>query len=199
MTTKTETVETKKAPAETPEAPEAAPRTKSRTAKGGRKAATPSKTPSPVAEDSDNWGPTAYAAEPVGEITHDASTQEFVINEERRTVLHFAPPGQPLGKAGLFCIKAFTPSGILVQLPLEGQVNNQTAAPESLVGLRKYSDRGYTALFDYETNLPVYCSALDCWAEARPKDAFCSDAHGDHTLRYKSRVENVTTSEVWNG
>lgn len=122
----------------------------------------------PMALDLDGIAPTSYLAQPEGDITGAVHTQTFSIREERLLGLMFDQPSRRLeqGRA-LRVVKALKPNGNLVQIPIEGQINNAAAGnPEDAIGVRHYARKGYIILMDLEAFLPVYCLARNCWAAA---------------------------------
>lgn len=165
--------------------------------------------PNPAAGQSAMWGPTAFASSPVGDITHTYDTQEFTVDEDKVAYLYFTPPGLPLPKKKLYCVKAFKPDGTFVQLPFEEQIQNTAGSGrDDAIGLRRYQNKGFVILFDFAELRPVYCAAWDCFAQAQPDRDFCSPAHGAATLPNQSESGGVrealftsgaTTSRVWGG
>lgn len=164
-------------------------------------------------EDFEHYGPMGFAAEiPEGtEIAPYASEQEYFLNEEKVRTLTFDRPGRNLPKKRLYNVKAIHKDGRLVQLGFEPQVqNNAGGDPEDAIGLRRYQRKGIHLLIDWDTLVPVYCAAWDCWAQAEGGGnyvGFCSLRHAQHTLpnQYKGSGEisrglmdaGVTTSSVW--
>lgn len=91
--------------------------------------------------------------------------------------LEFQPPDSPR-VLPLYTVKAISPSGVLVQVPMEDQINNHGAAPEALPYLRTLERRGYTILMDMEEGRGVFCPAGDCWAAWDDQfGGFCSPRH----------------------
>ena len=162
--------------------------------------------------DPEYFGPTAFAATHHGKRTGSAHTQEFILDEERCTYLHFTAPGQNLPKKRLYTIKAFHRDGRLVQLPFELQIqNNAGGDPIDAIGLRRYQRKGMSVLIDWNTMQPIYCAAWGCYAKADGRTGFCSHRHSQHTLpnRFSEAGElspgmrgvfgeNATTSRIWN-
>ncbi len=116
--------------------------------------------------------------------------------------LPFTEPGQATNNRNLYTVKAISPDGVLVQLPLENQINNNTASPEDLVGLRLYQRKGYTILFDMTLFRGVYCPAADCWAPWLDEHrGACSGLHERQLNAQKDNAGNfsqgVTTSSTW--
>lgn len=116
----------------------------------------------------DNLSPTSYLAQPEGEITGSVSTQRYSLVEERLKGLVFDQPGRPLaaGRA-LRTVKWLKPDGTLSQIGYEGQINNTAAGDLSdAIGLRGYARKGGVMFFNFDTGLPIYCFARNCWAAA---------------------------------
>jgi len=144
------------------------------------------------------------------DIVAFSGDQEFEIIPERVEHLLFDKPGRALSKQ-LYVIKALMPDGRLVQLPFEQQIqNNAGGDPADAIGLRRYQRKGIKVLIDFDTLVPVYCAALDCWAQAAADGdhiGFCSARHAKYTLpnQYKDAGtivhsifgENATTSRTW--
>jgi hypothetical protein len=159
-------------------------------------------------KDLESMSPAAFAAQPVAPITGNIETQQFIVDYKKFNNLHFGKPGLNLPKKRQYTVKAFHKDGRLVQLPFEGQIqNNAGGDPEDAIGLRRYQRKGIVLLFDFETMQPVYCAAWGCWARADGRTGFCTDKHAAHTLpnRYKDAGEivqglmsqGVTTSRTW--
>lgn len=164
-------------------------------------------------EDFEHYGPMGYGAViPEGtDIAAFASEQEFLIDPEKVRGLTFDRPGRNLPKKRLYNIKGIHKDGRIVQLPFEPQVqNNAGGDPEDAIGLRRYQRKGILVLIDWNTLIPVYCAAWDCWAQAHQGGdfvGFCSLRHAQHTLpnRYKgaSAIQQglmeagVTTTRTW--
>jgi hypothetical protein len=164
-------------------------------------------------ENFEHYGPTGFAsAIPEGvEIAAYAGDQEFVIVPEKVDTLKFSKPGRNLPKKRLYTIKAIHKNGTLVQLPYEAQIqNNAGGDPEDAIGLRRYQRKGIKVLIDFQTLVPIYCAAWDCWAQAAqsgPFVGFCTQRHAMHTLpnQYKDAGaiasgvfgDNATTSRTW--
>jgi hypothetical protein len=164
-------------------------------------------------DDFEEYGPQGFAAS----IPDDADIepysidQEFIIDPERVSTLHFDRPGRNLPKKRLYNIKAIHKDGRLVQLPFEPQIqNNAGGDPEDAIGLRRYERKGIKLLIDMATLTPVYCAAWDCWARADNDSqfaGFCGERHARHTLpnMYKDAAaitggifgEGATTSRTW--
>jgi hypothetical protein len=152
--------------------------------------------------DASQFGPAAFAAVVEADgVTGFIDSQIFSIDEERATKLFFTAPGQSLPKKPIYMVKAFHKDGRLVQLPFEEQIQN-TAGGDRMdaLGLRRYQNAGMTILIDWNTLIPVYCAAFDCWAKATPS-GFCCPEHRGSTLpgADSPALQGVTTSRVWNG
>lgn len=165
-------------------------------------------------EEDQLYSPSGFAAViPEGtEISPFTDDQLFAIDHTKIEGLPFdTVAGRNLPKKRLYCVKAIHKDGRLVQLPFEQQIqNNAGGDEEDAIGLRRYQRKGIRLLFDFETFLPVYCAAWDCWAKATVEGrsvGFCSDKHARHTLpnRYKDASSivsglqgiGVTTSRTW--
>ena len=176
----------------------------------------PSDIPYPVdlhGDDFEQYSPSGFAATiPAGTaIAGFSGDQEFMIDPEKVKTLMFAKAGKNLPKKRLYTIKALHPDGRLVQLPFEAQLqNNAGGDPADAIGLRRYQRKGIRVLIDFNTLIPVYCAAWDCWAQAASGGAFvgfCSERHARHTLpnQYKNAGaivssifgEGATTSRTW--
>lgn len=164
-------------------------------------------------EDFEFYGPMGNAAVIPADADPAAysSEQEFVIEPGKVKVLQFDRPGRNLPKKRLYNIKGIHRDGRIVQLPFEAQVqNNAGGDPEDAIGLRRYQRKGIYLLIDWNTMVPVYCAAWDCWAQAAQGGnfvGFCALRHAQHTLpnAYKGGGEiarglmeaGVTTTNVW--
>lgn len=177
--------------------------------------------PWPASLDYDNFFPTAYAAvvEKLGETIDDT---EFSLDEDKLVGLAFAKPNVSGGNRPLYVVKAITQDGRIVQLPFEDQINNTVAGDRSdAIGLRRYAREGFIVLIDWNTLVPLYCAALDCWARAMVPElegqypahrgvtnsGFCSAKHRAGTMPFQFTdageikqglmSQGVTTSRVW--
>lgn len=115
--------------------------------------------------------PTAYLAQPEGEITGNLETQKFSVVEERLKGLIFDVPGRALERGRTAkTVKMLMYDGRLIQIPFEAQINNTAAgSSEDAIGVRKYQRRGII-FFDFSTGLPIYCFSRNCNAAAmRPE------------------------------
>lgn len=164
-------------------------------------------------EDFEFYGPSGFGAfVPEGVETQPyAADQEFVIKPDRVDTLKFDKPGRNLPKKRLYTVKAIHKDGRLVQLPFEAQIqNNAGGDPADAIGLRRYQRKGMAVLIDWDTLVPIYCAARDCWAQAAQEGhfvGFCTLRHAQHTMpnQYKDAgaigqgllSQGVTTSAVW--
>jgi hypothetical protein len=97
----------------------------------------------------------------------------------------------------LYTVKAITPGGVLVQIPLEDQINNHGAAPDALPYLRTLQRRGYTILMDMEEGRGVFCPAGDCWAAWNDQfGGFCSPRHRQIANPVKTNPAGMFTQGV---
>lgn len=177
--------------------------------------------PWPESLDYDNFFPTSYAAvvEKLGESIDDT---EFSLDEDKLVGLAFAKPNASGGNRPLYVVKAITQDGRIVQLPFEDQINNTVAGDRSdAIGLRRYAREGFILLIDWNTLVPLYCAALDCWARSMVPElegqypahrnatnsGFCSSKHRAGTMPFQFTdageikqglmSQGVTTSRVW--
>jgi hypothetical protein len=92
--------------------------------------------------------------------------------------LDFEAPGTQRKLTNLYTVKALDSHGVLVQLPVAAQINNNIAAPESIPALRIHEQKGWTVLFDFEHNRGVYCPMMDCYARWNDEfRGYCCKAH----------------------
>lgn len=90
----------------------------------------------------------------------------------------FAKPGGRLEAKRMYTIKAHSPDGVLRQIPLEGQINNHTASPDTGLGLQLYIRRGYVVYWDPADHSTAFCPTWGCFAEANKKfNNFCTPEH----------------------
>jgi hypothetical protein len=162
--------------------------------------------------DPEDFGPAAFAARPVGDITGSYETQEFELDEDKALYVHFTQPNQNLPKKRLFTVKAMKPNGVLTQLPFEDQIQNTAGGDTGdAIGLRRYQRKGYVIFWDFEKAQPLYCGAWGCYAQALNDGGayrqFCGPAHAQVTLPnlYDSAgavsqglmAQGATTSRIW--
>lgn len=141
----------------------------------------------------------AAAFEAESEFDKDGNAIATELAEER--TIKFAEPGRPVKHDVLYTVKAIKPSGAVVQLPLEDQINNQVASPENVIGLQVYVRKDFTVLWDFAKNVGVFCPTKDCWAKWNDKFAgFCHESHRAIT-KPEGNVggfgEGATTSRTW--
>lgn len=82
----------------------------------------------------------------------------------KKVTLKFEPAGTQRRLKNLTTVKAFDREGVLVQLPVADQINNNVAGSDQLIGLRHYVRKGFTVLWDFEQNKGAYCPMSDCHA-----------------------------------
>ncbi len=176
----------------------------------------PSEIPYPAGIHGENYelyGPAGFASFiPTGtDIAVYSSNQEFMIDEDKVSVLYFQNPGRNLPKKRLYTVKAIHRDGRLVQLPFETQIqNNAGGDPEDAIGLHRYERKGIHILIDWTTLIPIYCASWGCFAAAAQNGefvAFCTLRHAQHTLPNQHKGEGgaamgmfskgSTTSRVW--
>jgi hypothetical protein len=118
--------------------------------------------------DLEGLAPTSYLTEVHGEITGAVDTQEFTIIEERLGGLLFDRPARDLERgAQLKVVKALKPSGDLIQVPWEMQINNTAGGDYGdAIGVRRMARKKYFVFLDFETGQPIYCFSNNCWAAA---------------------------------
>jgi hypothetical protein len=121
----------------------------------------------------------------------DEDGGEWIDKEGTTLTLPFDKPGKSLPGKQLYTIKAIDPSGVLVQLPWENQINNNIASPGDALGLRFYERKGFTLLFDFKTETGTYCPTLDCWAAWGEFGGFCSALHRNITSPSASREGSI--------
>lgn len=135
------------------------------------------------------------------DVTLDDDDQIVEVELEEERFLGFQKPGMRVGAKRLYTVKAEKPDGTIVQLPLEGQINNNLAAPDMFIGLQVYTRKGFNAFFDMETGVGAFCPTWDCWAEWNKNiDGFCTEEHQAITRPKKAQGAfdaNVTTSSNW--
>lgn len=123
---------------------------------------------------------TAYGAKT--KFDKDGNVTAVTLPSKGKRILKFAKPGGRVGAKRLYTVKAEKANGSVVQVPMEGQINNNVASPENFIGLRHYEKRGMNIFFDYDTGRGAFCPTLDCWAKWNDQFAgFCCPAHREIT------------------
>ena len=132
---------------------------------------------------------------------HDKDGNPVKVDVPEERLLPFAEPGRRVAAKRLYTVKAEKADGTVIQVPLEGQINNNVASPENAIGLRVYAGRGTTMFFDFETGEGAFCPTWDCWAEWNDKlDGFCHESHKAVTKGSESEGafgQGATTSRTW--
>lgn len=115
--------------------------------------------------------------------------------------LKFAEPGARVEHKVIFTVKAINPHGVIVQLPLENQINNHVASPDDFVGLRFYTRKGFVLLWDFENARGVFCPTRDCHAAWNDEfSGTCSPEHEAITVPKQTPgrfSDGATTSRSW--
>lgn len=132
----------------------------------------------------------------------DGQIESVEIPEKR--FIPFWKPGRRLETKAIVTVKAVTPDGRLIQIPLEDQINNHVASPETGLGLQGYIRKGFTVFWDPQTGQSAFCQTWGCYAEANYKDhgGYCSEVHAGIS---KPKVNSqgfsmgATTSTRWAG
>jgi len=135
-------------------------------------------------------------------LDKDGKATKVVLAEER--FLPFTDAGKRVAAKRLYTVKAEKPDGTVVQLPLEGQINNNIAAPDMFIGLQFYTRKGFNVFFDLETGISAHCPTWDCWAEWNDEfEGFCTAAHQAITMPSDGAEggrgfgSGATTSRTW--
>ncbi len=116
----------------------------------------------------------AYGA--VSTLDDNGNVLSVELEEDR--VMLFDKPAKRVKHDVLYTVKAMKPSGAVVQLPLEDQINNQVASPENLVGVMPYVRKGFILFWDTAKGKGVFCPTKDCFAKWNYKIAgFCDPSH----------------------
>jgi hypothetical protein len=115
-------------------------------------------------------------------VKHDKDGRPIEVKLTKGRRLAFDKPGRRLAGKRLYTIKGEKPDGSVIQIPLEGQINNQVASPDNFIGIRFYQRRGVRLFFDLETGTGDFCPAWDCWAAWNDKfGGFCCPQHKELT------------------
>ena len=140
---------------------------------------------------------TAYGAK----TKFDKDGNAIDVTFPKKRFFAFDKPGKVVGAKRLYTVKAEKANGALVQLPMEGQINNQVASPENFIGLRFYQRRGFNIFFDFQTGIGAFCPTRDCWAAWNSEyDGFCTPQHRELTQPDTGGSiigEGATTSGNW--
>jgi len=137
------------------------------------------------------------------DVTIDDDDRPIAVEIGDERFLPFAKPGKRVAAKRLYTVVGEKPDGTVVQIPLEGQINNNLAAPDMFIGLQFYTRKGFNVFFDLETGIGAVCPTWDCWAEwnkAKDMDGFCCEAHREITAPKKSQgafEQDSTTSSIW--
>ncbi len=139
---------------------------------------------------------TAYGAV----IEEDENGKSVFVSLAEDRIFPFNKPGKPVKHDVLYTVKAVKPSGAIVQLPMEDQINNQGASPENMIGVAPYVRKDFILLWDQATGKGVFCPTKDCWAKWN--DKFAGFCHPQHKAITKpegdgSFSEGATTSRTW--
>ncbi len=133
------------------------------------------------------------------EMDDDGRVLSVDLPEDR--VFPFAKPGKRVKHDVLYTVKAMKPSGAVVQLPLEDQINNQGASPENMIGVAPYVRKGFILFWDTMKGKGEFCPTKDCFAKWNDKfTGFCHPEHKAITSPEGNSAgfgEGVTTSRTW--
>lgn len=114
----------------------------------------------------------------LAKVTFEKDGKIKNVTVPKGRVLPFDKPARRVEAKRLITVKAHRPDGGIVQLPLEGQINNQVASPADFIGLRGFIRKNFTIFFDFETGQPAFCKTWGCYAEALPElDGYCHTSH----------------------
>lgn len=141
----------------------------------------------------------AYGARAITDT--DGTVLDVEVPKDR--FVPFQEAGGRVATKRLFTVKAHTPAGVLVQIPMEDQINNHTQSPSTGLGLAPYIAKGFLVYWDPQDGSTAFCGTRDCYAEPAAKlGNFCSPAHkeitrpqGDQSLSGFS--QGATTSRLW--
>jgi hypothetical protein len=148
---------------------------------------------------------TAIGSVAVREDESDVRSRIVDAEVPKGRFLPFDRPGRRIETKAIYTVKAHTPDGRLVQLPLEDQINNQIASPENFVGLQYYVRKGFEVFIDFATGKALFCPTWGCYAEWNDKyHGFCSEAHQAVTKPEAGKEASgfslgATTSARWSG
>lgn len=131
----------------------------------------------------------------------DGSNLDTDVPEKR--FVPYAEPDARIEAKAIYTVKAMSPDGVLVQLPLEDQINNNVASPETFVGVQAYVRKGFTLFFDTATGKGAFCPTWGCWAKWNADNrGFCTPRHAQITRPEASQngfSMAATTSARWSG
>ena len=131
---------------------------------------------------------------------HDEDGRPTKVDIPEVRFFPFDRAGRRVPVKKLFTVVAEKPNGVLVQLPLEGQINNNIAAPDMFIGLQFYARKGFNVFFDFESGNGAFCPTWDCWAEwDKEFGGYCTPGHKEFTEPRDDGTfsQGVTTSATW--
>jgi hypothetical protein len=135
------------------------------------------------------------------DVTLDDDKKAIAVEIPEERFMAFDKPGKRIAAKRLYTVKGEKPDGSVTQIPLEGQINNNLAAPDMFIGLQFYTRKGFNVFFDLETGVGAFCPTWDCWAEwNKDINGFCSEAHRNITKPEKAEgpfEAQSTTSAIW--
>lgn len=136
-------------------------------------------------------------------VKHDKDGRVLSVELEEDRLFPFHKPGGRVKHDVLYTVKAMKPSGAVVQLPLEDQINNHVASPENMVGIMPYVRKDFVMFWDMAKNKGEMCPTKDCWAKWN--DKFTGFCHPDHLAITSPQGnslgfgEGATTSKSFRG
>lgn len=137
----------------------------------------------------------------VVETDDDGRVLSVELPEDR--FFPFAKPGGRVKHDVLYTVKAMKPSGVVVQLPLEDQINNHVASPENMVGIMPYVRKDFIMFWDMAKMKGDFCPTKDCFAKWNDEFAgFCDPSHKQITAPRGESLgfgEGATTSKSYRG
>lgn len=147
----------------------------------------------------------AWGAKPVYEIPGDPTSRVVDAIVPTNRFVPFDKPGREVAAKAIYTVKAHHLNGRLTQIPLEDQINNNVASPETFVGLQPYVRKGVTFFFDMANGKGLFCPTQNCWAEWNDEfRGFCSEYHRGITDPEEAKGRSgfgldATTSARWKG
>jgi len=145
----------------------------------------------------------AYGAESELEDPNDSKSRVVDATVPEKRFVPFHRPGLRVETKALYTVKAIDPGGVLVQLPMEDQINNHVASPDDFVGLTGFIRQGFTVLYDLQKGKGLYCPTWGCWAEWNDSNqGFCTGVHLEITKPNRKVTgfsEGATTSQSVRG